>query len=236
MESSPPQRRLDRHFRWRGQQVSRLEAFSDAVFALVIALLFLQTTPPTDLASLAAAMKSLLPFAATFALLALIWGEHYLFFRRYDLGDGPTIAANFALLFLVLFYAYPLKFVFTWIASLLLGEIAGVDPAHAMAGGHTNPIWFYSTGVLAIYAVYGLLYGRALALRRELQLNATETFLTRSAILQCGLYAAIAGLSLLLAALWQPGAAGLVYFAVGPAMAWHGFWQGRRVARLATAA
>lgn len=224
-------RRFDRWFRWRGRDVSRLEAFSDAVFALVIALLFLQSTPPTDGASLAEAMKSLLPFAITFALLALVWSEHYLFFRRYDLRDAVTITGNFVLLFLVLFYAHPLKFVFTWIAALWLGPIDGVDPNTGMAGP-VNPIWFYSAGFAAIYVVYALLYWRAWALRDALRLDASERLLTASGIVQSALYVAVALVSLSFAALDLPGAAGLVFFALGPIMGLHGYWQGNRLRRL----
>ena len=97
--------RIDRYFRWRGTNVSRIEGFSDAVFALVMALLFLGSVQLTSFAELDAALKSLVPFAATFALLVMIWLDHYLIFRRYDLRDGIATALNFLLLFVVLGYS-----------------------------------------------------------------------------------------------------------------------------------
>ena len=54
-----------------------------------------------------------MPFAATFALVCWIWFEHYAFFRKFDAEDALTIFLNCVLLFLVLFFVYPLKFVFS---------------------------------------------------------------------------------------------------------------------------
>jgi hypothetical protein len=68
-QATPP-RRFDRHFRWRGTNVSRLEGFTDAVFAIVLALLFLRAAPPTNFDELDAAMRALVPFAASFAIIA----------------------------------------------------------------------------------------------------------------------------------------------------------------------
>ena len=50
-------RLIDRAFRWRGSGVSRLESFTDAVFAIVLALLFLRATPSETFAELEVAMS-----------------------------------------------------------------------------------------------------------------------------------------------------------------------------------
>ncbi len=39
-------RLLDRRFRWRGTDVTRLDGFTDAAFAIVLALLFLRAARP----------------------------------------------------------------------------------------------------------------------------------------------------------------------------------------------
>ena len=57
----------------RGNEVSRIEGFSDAVLGFTVTLLVVFPA-----------------FAATFALICWIWYEHHLFFRRYDLEDGFT--------------------------------------------------------------------------------------------------------------------------------------------------
>ena len=64
-------------------------------------------------------------FAATFASISWIWYEHYLFFRRYPLEDGLTVVLNSILLFVVVFYSYPLKFMFT---RLIGGNLLGFGP------------------------------------------------------------------------------------------------------------
>ena len=55
-------------------------------------------------------MRGFLGFAICFAVLMWIWWAHHTFFRRYALTDGYTIVINTMLLFLVLYYTYPLKF------------------------------------------------------------------------------------------------------------------------------
>ena len=99
--------RVDRLFRWRGRDVSRIEAFSDAAFAFALTYLALTSVAPATFDELGRVMTTFIPFAMTFALLGMIWIDHYLYFRRYDIRDGFTITLNFVLLFLVLFYVYP---------------------------------------------------------------------------------------------------------------------------------
>ena len=60
-----------------------------------------------------AAMRGFFAFGICFALLANVWYQHYRFFRRYALETPWAVVLNCALLFFVLFYVYPLKFVFT---------------------------------------------------------------------------------------------------------------------------
>ena len=58
------------------------------------------------------AMREFPAFAICFALLFQVWWRHFNFFRRYGLEDGTTITLTGILLFVMLFYVYPLKFVF----------------------------------------------------------------------------------------------------------------------------
>jgi uncharacterized membrane protein len=97
----------------RRHEVSRVEAFSDAVFAFSLTLLVVSLDVPKSYRELMALTAGFVPFACSFALLTWIWYEHNLFFRRYGLQDGYVVALNGALLFVVLFYVYPLKFLFT---------------------------------------------------------------------------------------------------------------------------
>ncbi|HYO77311.1 MAG TPA: TMEM175 family protein, partial [Thermoanaerobaculia bacterium] len=106
-------------FRLRGREVSRLEAFSDIVFGFALTLIVVSLEVPTRYEELMAMMRGFPAFAICFAMLTWIWYVHHTFFRRYALSDEITIAINTALLFLVLFYTYPLKFMF----SVVTGQI-----------------------------------------------------------------------------------------------------------------
>lgn len=241
MNAPPPTvpRLFDRHFRWRGASVTRLEGFSDAVFAIVLALLFLRTTPPETFIDLHTAMKALVPFAATFAIVGYVWAEHWLFARRYELQDGWTTFLNLLLLFLLLFYAYPLKFLFTLMSVGLFGPIGPltIDSMTKGMAGEADVVrlfvW-YGIGYGLIFVVLGLMYARARALRERLALDRIERMLTNSAIVQCLLQAGVAVVSMVIALVagvaW--GIPGWVYCLIGPLMAAHGILEGRRVRRL----
>src|SRR6185369_13288753 len=112
----------DKKFRWRSHEVSRLEGLSDAVFGFAITLLVVSLEVPKTFAELMQAMRGFGAFAVSFALLIVVWYNQYKFFRRYALQDNYTVVLNAAVLFVVLFYVYPLKFVFTFLISLFTGQ------------------------------------------------------------------------------------------------------------------
>lgn len=148
---------------------SRLEAFSDAVFAFALTLLVVSLEVPRSYADLMRLLNGFPAFACCFAVLAWIWFEHRRFFRRYPLHDGPTIALNCALLFVVMFYIYPLKFIFeSWFA---LFGLAGRDmtPMTLSELAYTSAI--YGAGFAALFAMFALLYLRAWKRRDDLALS-----------------------------------------------------------------
>jgi len=76
--------------RGRHHEITRLEAFSDAVFAFALTLLVVSLEVPRSYPELMLLVRSFIPFACCFALLVWIWHEHSMFFSRYSLRDGPT--------------------------------------------------------------------------------------------------------------------------------------------------
>src|SRR5580692_990924 len=110
-------------FHWRGQEITRFEGLSDAVFGFAITLLIVSLEVPRTFDELLGTMRGFGAFAICFALLIAIWYKQYLYFRRYGLEDTFTIIWNSALLFVVLFYVYPLKFLF----SLLFNSWTGIS-------------------------------------------------------------------------------------------------------------
>src|SRR4051812_255991 len=119
-------------FRWRGRDVSRIEGFSDAVFGFALTLLVVSLEVPKTFDQLNETMRGFLSFAICFALLALVWHGHYKYFRRYGLSDPATMILNLVLLFLVVFYVYPLKFMWTITIDLFVF--------------HREPVVFDATG------------------------------------------------------------------------------------------
>ncbi len=81
-------------FRWRGGDVSRLEGFSDAVFAFALTLLVVSLQVPKTFDELLVTMRGFVAFAICFCLLAMVWYDHYLLFRHYGLKDTSTVVLN----------------------------------------------------------------------------------------------------------------------------------------------
>jgi len=120
---------------WRSHEVNRIEALSDAVFALAITLLIVALEVPETFAELWTKMRGLPACALSFAMLFHLWHSQHLFFRRYGLQDAFTTVLNGALLFLVLFYMYPLKF----LCALLVSEFTGGGGVVHLADGGAAP-------------------------------------------------------------------------------------------------
>ncbi len=121
----------DRGFRSRSREVTRIEGFSDAVFAFAVTL-------------------------------------------------------NGVLLFVVLFFVYPLKFLFVNLVRAFAGQSTQV----MMPDGRLHPaiapdeagslMVIYSSGYVAIFLILWLLYGNALRHRTGLGLSPVEELITRA--------------------------------------------------------
>jgi uncharacterized membrane protein len=223
-------------FRLRGREVSRVEALSDAVFGFAITLLVVSLEVPRTFDSLMEMMRGFIAFAICFAMLILVWYQQYKFFRRYGLNDALTFVLNAALLFVVLFYVYPLKFVWTLLVNMALG----VDTRVRLPTGEIVPAVAYSQmgkmmvvfslGYVAVFAVFSLLYFRAYTKRRELGLNRLEVLDTRTELEENLLHICVGLLSIGLAGgIGTPGyvaLSGFCYMLIGPVMTVHGVLMG----------
>jgi uncharacterized membrane protein len=158
----------DPRFRWRGGDVSRVEAISDAVFGFALTLIVVSLEAPKTFDDLKHEMFSIPIFACSFTLLLLIWFKQYRFFRRFGLEDVTTTILNFALLFVVLVYVYPLKFLFT---ALFNGSTQ-----HLTAAEYPQLLAIYSAGYIALNLIFVFLYRHALSFMRELELSTAEVY------------------------------------------------------------
>jgi Endosomal/lysosomal potassium channel TMEM175 len=225
-------------FRWRGREVSRLEALSDAVFGFAITLLVVSLEVPRTATELFAAMRGMISFAACFALLFMVWFHQYRFFRRYGLNDTVTVVLNGVLLFVIVFFVYPLKFVF----GILLGAIMGQQPWAQRPDGLTPVLsmdqWpavmmIFAAGYVAVFGLFALLHLHAYRRRDVLELNALEQFDTLDNVGETGVHVVIGLLSIALATAGQPLLAGSIFWLIGPAAWGHAVWSARRRKALA---
>src|SRR3954470_10207553 len=108
-------------FQWRSREVSRLEGLSDTVFGFAITLLTVSLEVPRTSGHLLETMRGFIAFALTFGVLYSLWYRQFIFFRRYGLEDSPTVALTGALLFVVLFFVFPLKFFIGAMVNRLMG-------------------------------------------------------------------------------------------------------------------
>jgi uncharacterized membrane protein len=199
-----------------GREVSRIEGFSDAVFGFALTLLVVALEVPDSFEGLKQILRGFVPFAATFALVCWIWFEHYAFFRKFEAEDPLTIFLNCVLLFLVLFFVYPLKFVFSRVIPALMGQPNGLRMTEVDA---RMMMWIYSAGFVAMMAVFVLLYWNQYRSRTELGLSAEQAFIARTGA-RTHVLSVMVGLASIVLALTVPiqwiWTAGVIYSLQGP--------------------
>lgn len=176
-------------FQMRGLDNTRIEALSDGVFALAIALLLISSDIPETFTELKHFLKNFFPFAATISILTLVWYQHYVFFIRYGLKDALIVAINTLLLFLILFFVYPLKFLFQVLFDLFSGLIQNDHEALTILftdviSQEDSPslMVIYGLGGTLVFLTVGIMYILAFNKRKFLQLSEVEIFDTKSNI------------------------------------------------------
>jgi uncharacterized membrane protein len=197
----------------RAKEVSRVEAFSDVVFGFALTLIVVSLEVPSTFDQLLLDMRGFLGFTICFALLVWIWYCHYIFFRRYDLTDDVTVVLNTVLLFIVLGYVYPLKFLF----ALLTGALNRHD---AIRPGQIGTLMLiYGAGFAGIFLMLFLMHLHAYRRRDALALTAVELHDTKTQLWMHGSYVAIGLASIGIAVLAPPrfmSMAGWIYAVIGP--------------------
>ena len=240
----------ERFFRWRGGDVSRLEGLADAVFALALTLLVVRLDVPRSFDEVRHAIFRAPVYVVCFALFVWIWYCHHQFHRRYGLEGPLTITLDAAILFVVLLFALPLRFV----AELAFAKLAygdaivqrGADGeiVYGPAGETLRMIErtdgrllmiFYAGGFALLFLLFVVQTWHAYRHADILELDEVERLVTRNTLRAHALSMTVGAVALLLALIGgKLGAfAGLVFFAMGPAHGLLGYLQGRRVTALA---
>ncbi|MDP3717743.1 MAG: TMEM175 family protein [Acidobacteriota bacterium] len=217
------------------RDVSRIEGFSDAVFGFALTLLVASIEVPPDFEALKLTLRGFLPFALTFTLISWIWYLHYSFFRTYGLEDRLTVVLNSILLFVVLFFVYPLKVMannlvplFTGIGESGFANLSEYDNRFLMVA--------YSSGVIAVFLVFFLLHWNAYRQRATLELPPEIVFDTLTGMRAHALSVSLGLTSVMLALTapmdWRFSMAGMIYALEGPFQGLNGYFSGTRRAKM----
>ncbi|MEM9648304.1 MAG: TMEM175 family protein, partial [Bacteroidota bacterium] len=191
--------------------ISRIEAFSDAVFAFAATLLVVAVGSDSEGSVLQINWLHFLSFAVSFFALAGIWSVHYNFFRRTHYMDNWIVAINTILLFLVLYYIFPIKSLINSWAGTLTMDMESFSSLFQL----------YSLGFLLIFSCYSLMYWRAY---RKTKVDSSDFDLLFYAR-HFGIYVIVAAISIALAKLqWGLtfGLPGIIYGLLGPFCYFHG--------------
>lgn len=195
----------------------RLEGFSDAVFAFAVTLLVVSLEVPKSAHDLFGVMRGFVAFGVCFSFLGLFWVEHSRFFKLYPLSDLRTVVLNLMLLFVLLLYVYPLKFIF----SILVDEAVWHLPVTAIdtLEQFRKMMVIYGLGYVALNAIFLLLKTNAMRLGRQLGLQATDYIHLSGSVVRSVASVVVGLASILIAALSQDNGlfCGLVYALIAPA-------------------
>jgi uncharacterized membrane protein len=230
---TPQIHHLEDDFRPRGAEISRLDVFSDVVLGFALVLLVFSLAIPRSFTDLRSPDPSFVASAVCFLMLVNVWFSHYVFFRRYGLSDRVTVILNAALLGLILFCAYPLKFLYSRLFAYFVRN--DFSPRFATAVQINGMLVLYALGFSTVFLLVAALYCNAWRFRESLALTGVERLLTVASIANA-VGAALIGLIAALAALVLPPTwalySAVLYFLILPWKALNSFYFGRKARRL----
>ncbi len=141
--------------------MSRLEAFSDGVFAIAITLLVLQFTLPSDtnvtsngLASAVfngAAVGKFVSYILSFVIIGIIWVNHHITFRYIRRMNRKLLSLNIIFLMCVSFIPYP---------TALLGKYLPDPVQQYFAAQFYSGTMFITSSAFYLIWLYGVRNGR----------------------------------------------------------------------------
>jgi uncharacterized membrane protein len=212
----------------RGHEIFRIEALSDAVFAFSVSLLIMSLEVPASFEAFRHTILNFPPFLATVAMVFFFWYLQNRFFRSYGLNNGRIIFLNLCLLTIILFYAFPLKYLF----ALLLSWLAGKN---FMPGEHEDGfplltienfnelVIIFSIGYSIIWLIFWLLYRQAWISKTDLHLTQKEEILLQADIRDSMVQVFIGLTGLLFAILKLSAISGFAFLCIPVWLIIHGF-------------
>lgn len=191
--------------------ISRVEAFSDAVFAFAATLLVVSVGNDNSASILKIDWVIFISFAISFFVLVLLWWTHYNFFRRANYMNNWIILLNSILLFVVLYYIFPLK-------SLINSATGNVSMT---MNQFSSLFQLYSLGFFLIFSCYSGMYFIAYKRTKSESKNIDLFYYSRHFLI----YVIVAFLSILISIFHlglKIGLPGIIYTLLGPLCYFHG--------------
>lgn len=157
----------------RQSEITRVEAFSDGMIAFAATLLVVSVDAPRTYDELIDNLYGFVPFGLSFSALFYMWVVHTGLFRRCPLSDGVSVLLNGILLFTILFFVVPLKFM----ASSFVSRFAGATGPSVSTWEQLQSLFIiYSCGWIVVFLIFALLYHRAWHTRDALGLTPVEAY------------------------------------------------------------
>ncbi len=237
-------------FRYRGMTASRLENLTDAIFGFAITLLVIASQVPSTYVELQASMYGFLGFIFCIMLLLGLWSNHNNFFLHFGLQDKTTKVLNFLFLFVLLFYIYPLKYLFSYIGTrvyvqfkiamgdrseALLKVVDAVNESALDSGQWVDIMLRFGLGLFLMYLLLLLMHVNAYRKRSYLKLSQEEQYITRTFIQAYGILVGICTLSMGIVLIFGGGSApiaGMVYALVGTILPLHRKLRNKRMTKI----
>lgn len=197
----------------------RVESFSDAIFAFAATLTVLDFGRG-QLDYLGGTYWSdFFSFGIAFGVLLLLWKTHYNYFRRTDYIDNWIIAANGLLLFVVIYYQFPLR---DLIKSMVERRMTSLEELSSL-------FISYGIGFMLIFLGFALMY------HRNLVRNRTGSVLIYHQYYRHFMFFVLTGGLSILLAYFQVGITiglpGYVYGLLGPLCTWNAVVFKKRAAK-----
>jgi hypothetical protein len=172
---------------------------------------------PKSFAQLKGSLSGFASFAITFAALAVLWAVHDRFFRRTGLDDAVTRVLNTVLLFMVLVFVFPLKYL-AGMSLAALGVPTGVETVRGL-GELAQLFMLYGAAWTAVFAALAGMYAHAARRGPAIGLSEDEAWDCGSWARHYGGFAVVGLVSVALAAAHVGlsfGLPGVAYALVGP--------------------
>ena len=175
---------IERGFRMRGLEMTRLEVFIDAAFAFAVTMLVISfDSIPRSYDEVMLAIKNIPAFILAVGQLIWIWHTHNVWSRRFGLDTTYTVFISAALLTVMLIYVYPMRIMAGGMFSWLTGDYLPSNFRQISLDQLRDMFIFLGIGFLALSLVFVQMYRYAASLKDELLLSDFELFESRTRVI-----------------------------------------------------